>query len=429
MSMMVRVLCATVFFSSIGSGGIALAAEYDLVAAVIVSRHGVRSPIAGHVSLSDYAAEPWPAWPVGPGYLTPRGAALAQLLGAYYREYYSSQGLLPANGCPPKDRLIAWADVDQRTLLTAQSLLEGMFPGCNFAPESAAGASADPLFHPTRAGVCRLDGARVRASVVAGLRGGLASLNRMYRAQIEELQSVLKCCQPAVCRAVGARSKCTLHDLPNTMVTEASGGVHLSGPIAIGSTASEVFLLQYAQGFPDRDVGWGRASTPETIRPLMRLHGAEFDLMERTPYIAARQGSALLARILSTLQRAVDRGGAEGPVLTLLVGHDTNLANLGGMLELNWALPAYLENETPPAGAMHFHLLRERQSKAYAVRVRYLAQTPDQMRSMTALSLGTPPNMAFVTSACATGDGTCEWSEFAQLASRAIDRSCVPGQN
>ena len=40
-----------------------------------------------------------------------------------------------------------------------------------------------------------------------------------------------------------------------------------------------------------------------------------------------------------------------GPKLTLLVGHDTNLANIGGMLGLHWSLPSYLPDATPPAGA------------------------------------------------------------------------------
>jgi 4-phytase/acid phosphatase len=110
-------------------GGAALAAEFELVSTVALSRHGVRSPIAGHPALATFAADTWPTWPVPSGDLTPRGAELAKLLGAYYREYYAAQGLFPARGCPPTGRVVAWADVDQRTLVTAQSLLDGMFPG------------------------------------------------------------------------------------------------------------------------------------------------------------------------------------------------------------------------------------------------------------------------------------------------------------
>jgi len=412
-------------------GGVALAAEYELVSTVVLSRHGVRSPIAAHTALATLAADTWPAWPVPSGHLTPRGAELAKLLGAYYREYYTAQGLFPARGCPPGGQVVAWADVDQRTLVTAQSLLDGMFPGCDLAPGSLIGAKTDPLFHPTRAGLCKLDPARARRSVISSAGGSLASLPRTLRTEIAAMQSVLNCCQPALCRAAGANASCSLRNLPTALISEAGGKFRLSGPISIGSTASEIFLLEYAEGFPEPQVAWGRASTPQAIRPLLRLHAAQFDLMERTPYLAARQGSALMERIVSTLQRAVDTSGTKDPAFTLLVGHDTNLANIGGMLGLHWSLPSYLADETPPAGAMHFELLRDRESKAHAVRIKYVAQTLDQMRGMVPLDLARPPETAVVKiDGCkASEDGACPWTEFAQLANRVIDRACVDSRH
>ena len=422
-----KFLRAVIVSAAMMVGGAADAAQYELVSTVALSRHGVRSPIAGTPALATFATDPWPSWPVPSGHLTPRGAELAKLLGAYYREYYAAQGLLPAGGCPPAGRVVAWADVAQRTLVTAQSLLDGMFPGCNFTPGSLTSAEIDPLFHPTRAGVCKLDPARARRSVMGAEGGSLASLRRTLRTEIAAMQSVLKCCQPALCRAAGVNAPCSLRDLPTAIVPADSGNVRLSGPISIGSTASEIFLLEYAEGFPERQVAWGRASTPQAIRPLLKLHAAQFDLIERTPYLAARQGSALMDRILSTLQRAVDTSGTKAPVFTLLVGHDTNLANIGGMLGLRWSLPSYLANETPPAGAMHFDLLRDRETQAHAIRIRYVAQTPDQMHRMVPLNLALPPETAVVQiDRCkAIEDGICPWNEFVKVADRAIDRSCV----
>jgi 4-phytase/acid phosphatase len=383
-------LRAAIVSAAMAVGGVALAAEFELVSTVALSRHGVRSPIAGHPALATFAADTWPTWPVPSGHLTPRGAELAKLLGAYYREYYAAQGLFPARGCPPTGRVVAWADVDQRTLVTAQSLLDGMFPGCNLAPGSLINEKMDPLFHPRRAGVCRVDPARARRSVISSAGGSLASLRRTLRTEIAAMQSVLKCCHPALCRAAGANAPCSLRNLPTAIVSEDSGNVRLSGPISIGSTASEIFLLEYA-----------------------------------------RQGSALMERILSTLQRAVDISGTKGPLFTLLVGHDTNLANIGGMLGLHWSLPSYLANETPPAGAMHIDLLRDRETKVHAVRIRYIAQTLDQMRRMVPLDLARPPETAVVKiDGCkASEDGACPWTEFATLANRAIDRACVDSRH
>ena len=419
------VLCAAILAAAMTIGSGAPAADYELVSTVVVSRHGVRSPIAGHPPLAAFAADPWPSWPVASGDLTPRGAELAKLLGRYYREYYASQGLVPAQGCP-SGAVSVWADVAERTRVTAQSLLDGMFPGCGLAPASSS-TQIDPLFHPTRVGVCGIDPDRARQGVLRRVGGDLASLHRKFRAEIAAMQRVLKCCQPELCRASGTSAPCSLRNLPSALVAEDNGGVRLSGPITIGSTASEVFLLEYADGLPDRQIAWGRASTPQAIRPLMRLHTLDFDLMQRTPYLAKRQGSALVDKIWSTLRGSVETNGADGRRLTLLVGHDTNLANIGGMLGLHWSLPSFLPNETPPAGAMHFDLLRDRQTREYGVRIRYVSQTLDQMRRAMPLDLANPPGTAVVkNSRCKVRDGgVCPWNDFAKIVDRALDRACV----
>ncbi len=409
----------------------ATAAEHELVSAVIVSRHGVRSPTATRPPLATIAADPWPAWPVPPGFLTPRGAELARLLGAYYRDYYAGRGLVPAQGCPPPGDIFAWADVDQRTRATAEALLAGMFPDCGLAPGHLAGAKVDPLFHPTRAGICRIDPARARQAVLDRVGGSFATVISRYRGELAAMQSVLKCCGPALCRASSATASCTLDDLP-TAIAGSGDRLRLSGPIAIGSTAAEVFLLEYAQGLPEREVAWGRAATPAALRPLLKLHTLQFDLMQRTPYLAARQGSALVHRVVAAMRRSIETGAEADPPagrkLTLLVGHDTNLANIGGMLGLHWTLPSYLPDETPPAGALHFELLRERPTGAYAVRVGYIAQTLDQMRQGTRLDRAHPPEQATVAIAGCGASETCAWTTFEALAGKAIDRACVGAQ-
>ncbi len=408
--------------------GVVFAADYQLVSAVVVSRHGVRSPISGHMPLSRIAADPWPAWPVPSGHLTPRGATLATLLGAYYRDYYGALGMFMADHCPRADRLLAWADLDQRTLATANALLDGMFPGCRVAVGSVTDAKVDPLFHPTRAGVCKIDATRARQNVLARAGGNLASLNQTLGPELDVLQSILRCCRPGVCGS--AAQSCSLRDVPNELVADDKGHLHLSGPVSIGSVAAEVFLLEYAEGFPENEVAWGRAATPRAIRRVMPLHVAQFDLMDRTPYLASRQGSALVERVLAILREAAGTDGPRAPALALFVGHDTNLANIGGMLGLSWQLPSYLKNETPPAGALHFELWSNRETKTYAVRVQFVAQTLDQMRNSVAVSRSNPPDVALVKFADCTLDeiGACPWSQFAAIANASIDRACVPPQ-
>jgi 4-phytase/acid phosphatase len=420
-----RLTCAAAVAVAAFSSPVA-AAEPELVSTVIVSRHGVRSPIATSLQLTDVAANPWPVWPVQhPGDLTDHGAELAKRLGVYYRALYATHGLFPAQGCPPQRAVVAWADQSERTKLSAQSLLEGMFPGCNLKYGYREGETIDPLFHPTLAGVCSIDLARARRDVMRRAGGSVALLQRKFRTEFSAMQSVLKCCSPTLCRAPRA-PVCTLTELPSDVAPGRKGGIWLHGPLAIASTAAEVFLLEYAQGFPLDQVAWGRVSTPQAMRPLLRLHTLEFDLLERTPYLATRQGSALVNRIVTTLQQSIGSGAASAPKMTLLVGHDTNLFNIGGVLGLHWSLPSYVPDQTPPAGALHFQLWRDRQSNAYSVKVVYIAQTLDQMRQGTVLDGGNPPEQASVTiRGCRMTGGGCPWPTFARLVGRSVDRACV----
>jgi 4-phytase/acid phosphatase len=420
-----RLACAAVVGAAALSNP-AIAADAELISTVIVSRHGVRSPIAASLELTDIAASPWPIWPVQhPGDLTDHGAELAKRLGVYYRVLYATHGLFPAQGCPQQRDVVAWADQSERTRLTAQSLLEGMFPGCNLKFGYREGETVDPLFHPTLAGVCSIDLARAGRDVLRRAGGSFATLQRKYRKEFSAMQAVLQCCSPNLCRPLRTPA-CTLTELPSDVAHGRKGGIWLHGPLAIASTAAEVFLLQYAQGFPPDQVAWGRASTPQAMRPLLRLHTLDFDLLERTPYLATRHGSALVDRIVSTLQQSVDAGGATAPKMTLLVGHDTNLFNIGGALGLHWSLPSYVPDQTPPAGALHFQLWRDRQNNAYSVKVAYIAQTLDQMRQGTTLDDANPPEQASVRiKGCRAAGGRCPWPTFARLANRSIDRACI----
>src|SRR5262245_61930178 len=72
------------------------ASQERLVYAAVVTRHGVRSPTWTPERLNQYSSAPWPDWGVAPGELTPHGFALMKLMGAYYQELFSSQGLLGA---------------------------------------------------------------------------------------------------------------------------------------------------------------------------------------------------------------------------------------------------------------------------------------------------------------------------------------------
>ena len=84
-----------------------------------------------------------------------------------------------------------------------------------------------------------------------------------------------------------------------------------------------------------------------------------------------------------------------GPKLTVLVGHDTNIANLGGFLDLHWTLPDYPRDDPPPGGALGFEVLADPAGKQY-VRAFYRAQTMDQVRELQALDGDNKPAYVYL---------------------------------
>jgi 4-phytase / acid phosphatase len=158
---------------------------------------------------------------------------------------------------------------------------------------------------------------------------------------------------------------------------------------------------------------------------VFRVHTAAFDLEQRTPYVAALQGSMLVSKVLLALSDRSDGKPGSAPAgakLAAYIGHDTNIANVGGMLGLSWQQPGYQKDQMPPAGALLFEL-RERAPGERLVNVAYVAQSLDDMRNGT----GTKPVRTPVpVPGCGAGAAQCPLAEFARVAEAALDRSCTP---
>jgi 4-phytase/acid phosphatase len=421
--------CGLAAFALVAPAWQAAAADYTLERVVLVSRHGVRAPTDSATLVEFTRSKDWPKWPVKDAFLTLRGKMLASRMGAYYAQELAKRGLF---GRPPATKdVYVWADLDQRTRETGAGLLEGIF-GCQDScpsPGSDYGTN-DALFHPTHGGVCKIDPDTAEKAVKAQAGGSLENALKPYLDTVWKLQETLDCCAPRLCNT--QTLTCSLETLPSK-IKKTKDGVALEGPISVGSTASEVFLLEYAQDMPE--VAWKSvsASAPDQINALLKLHDLQFNLLQRTPYLAKRQGSALVQQVLETLRQTVDgKASLMRPVpreakLVIYVGHDTNLANIGGILGVDWDFKSGLGDKTPPAGAMVFELLRDAPGARF-VKMAYYAQTLDQMRAATPLTPELPPDRADIAiKFCSSPqqDGACPWAGFYEPARKLLDPDCV----
>lgn len=396
--------------------------EAELKFVVMISRHGVRSPTGKIDQLNQYSAQPWPVWSVPPGYLTEHGAKLMTVFGSYDRELLIKQGLLTGADCTDASHIAILADSDERTRETGKALATGLMPGCPIEVHSLAEGTPDPLFHPLDTGAGTSEKQLALAAVSGRISNNPAGLAEAYRPQLKALEEVLTGNKSGgASTAAGSRPKSSLFDIPSSLGPgKGEHLVDLRSPLGTAATMAENLLLEYTEGMAD--VGWGRVDAGK-LRELMQLHTANADIERRTSYIAHTQSANMLARVLDSMQQAISQKPVAGALskpsdrILILVGHDTNLTNISGALDLSWLIDGR-RDDTPPGGALVFEVWRER-SGDYSLRTYYTAQTLDQMRNATPLSLATPPEReAVFVPGCSRADGSCAWSTF-QSAVRA----------
>lgn len=404
---------------------------WQIERAIVLSRHGVRSPTVTNEQLDRYSATAWPAWQGEPGSLSPRGEELMRLMGTYYRVLYGGRGLVQADDCPAAGTVAAWTDLSERTRASGAAILAGMYPRCTNLPlrNQANFTLPDPLFHPLPTASCPMDAASNRAAIMARLGGSFASVHRDYAPQISMMQSVL--CPADTTKSVGGGS-CGELGAHNRIDAGTDGWVSLKGPIGYASTAAENFLMQSANGMPKDQVAWGRLANDAALRELLSLHQLDQGLTQKTKPIAQQRGSNLLSQIGAILVNGHNFPGhaATGqPVrFGLLVGHESNIHNVAALLDLNWQIPGFLAGEASPGGALAFEQFRDiRTSKSY-VRIAYYAQTLDEMRERSRLNYRDPPGMTQVAlPACSAEvvENACPLETFLKIVKTAVEPACV----
>lgn len=414
---------------------VAKPAEYTLRQVVILNRHGVRSPTQQSKLLNEITPDSWPIWLVKPGYLTPRGELLMTLMGKFYGDYFRNKGLLPEHGCPANGIVYVQTDIDQRTLLSGRALLSGMTPHCGFKIHHQNNLKrVDPLFHPVEAGICVLNKEKTLNAIEERLGAPLETLSKRYASQLAQMAKILKFDVSPYCEKMHKMQKsCNFSTfLPNKIYINNKGTILLCGPLSLSSTLSEIFLLQNSQGMPD--VAWHRLKGEANWESLLSLHNAQFDLMAKTFYISRHEGTPLLEEIGGALTHQMKQQrifstlplSAHNRVL-FLVGHDVNIANIAGMLGLNWQLLQQPDN-TPPGGGLVFELWQKMENHKYFVSIKMFYQTMAQLRNKEKMNLRVNPAciMAISIPGCDNmgKDKLCQLEKFQKKLHQVIEPTC-----
>ena len=386
--------------------------------ALVLSRHGIRPPLTAASALDLHSSDPWPEWEVPLGYLTPHGAMAIHQMGAYMRLDFARNGLLPAVGCPNSNEIYLYADTDERNIESSRNTFAGLEPGCDPRPINTiipVQGAKDALFSPIPSSFPPpLKDVSASDSQAATGKDPVAFFSLTGNPELKEFAHILAP-DPA-------------HPAVKTILNDPK-------PLSAASSMVEDVLLEYVDDKPMSEVGWGRVDE-RMLRRLIPLHVKQFASTTRTPLSARTQGSNLMAHILDTLEQAAQAShnpsampipGAIGPVGTHLVyisAHDSNLFNIGGLLNLHWNADGRTD-DTPPDSQIVFELWQNPKSKEYTVHLRYRAQTIDQLRSGQALTLANPPvEVALTPSGCRAG-APCPFAVFDHAAHDLLDPAYI----
>lgn len=348
-------LAAAMVMAIVTSGGAQAAPARDALVRegiVVMMRHGVRPPTKDPAMPRGVAAQEWPRWDVAPGYLTAHGGAAVEVLGRDDARW------MKLRDCGAV-RIIA--DSDQRTIATARHWARAALrctPTIDHLPQD----QEDPRFNALSSGLARLDPAAANRGVAQEVGpGGLAAMDARLRPLYARIDAIL-------CGA--ARGDCGVGGVPTSLRgASETGKPKLSGALDRASTAAQILLLEYGEGKPMVEVGWGRAGATD-IAALSTFHAEEFRLLARPRDIALPN----LAGLLPALREGLRRRG-----VTLVSGHDTNVANLAGALGLHWHVSGFAADDPAPGGAIVLEILRRRDGARF-VRATYRAQALDQIR-------------------------------------------------
>jgi len=402
-----KALIAVAVTCSIGlSGGVQAQTApegYQLQQVLIMSRHNLRAPLANNGSVLEQSTpEKWPEWDVPGGQLTTKGGVLEVYMGHYMREWLAEEGVVTAGECPTANSVYAYANSLQRTVATAQFFITGAFPGCDVpVHHQEQMGTMDPTFNPAITD----NSPEFREKALQAMnneRQGM-KLDESYSLleQMTDYKDSPSCKEKQVCSLTGAK---------DTYSAEYQKEPGVSGPLKVGNSLVDAFTLQYYEGFPLDQVAWGEIKTDQQWRVLSQLKNGYQDSLFTSAEVARNVAKPLVKYIDNVL--VTDQ--AKAPKITLLVGHDSNIASLLKALDFKpYQLPGQYER-TPIGGKIVFQRWHDKTGNRDLMKIEYVYQSTEQLRNAQVLSLKAPAQrVTLALNGCPVdADGFCPIETF-----------------
>ncbi|AQS41273.1 MAG: Glucose-1-phosphatase [Candidatus Tokpelaia hoelldobleri] len=380
--------------------------DYQLQQVLIMSRHNLRAPLASRGSVAEQSTpKNWPHWDTPSGHLTTKGGILEVYMGHYMREWLVQQALIKANECPAPDSVYVYANSLQRTVATAQFFTTGAFPECSVpVHHQQKMGTMDPVFNP----VITDDSTQFSQQAIAAMiaKRDMLQLDDSYRL----LEQITDYRASPVCKE---KQPCSLAETKDSFSAAYQHEPGVSGPLKTGNTLVDTFTLQYYEGFPLEQVAWNRIQGDEQWQALSKLKNGYQDSLFTSPQVARN----VAAPLMKYIENALVTEQKNAPKITVLVGHDSNIASLLAALDFRpYQLPGQFEH-TPIGGKIVFQRWHDSKTNHDLMKIEYIYQSSEQIRNAEPLTPATPAQrVTLELNDCPVdANGFCPMDKFASV--------------
>ncbi|EOU0421466.1 histidine-type phosphatase, partial [Shigella flexneri] len=185
-----------------------------------------------------------------------------------------------------------------------------------------------------------------------------------------------------------------------------------------GNSLVDAFTLQYYEGFPMDQVAWGEIKSDQQWKVLSKLKNGYQDSLFTSPEVARNVAKPLV----SYIDKALVTDRASAPKITVLVGHDSNIASLLTALDFK-PYQLHDQNErTPIGGKIVFQRWHDSKANRDLMKIEYVYQSAEQLRNADALTLQAPAQrVTLELSGCPIdANGFCPMDKFDSVLNEAV---------
>lgn len=353
-----------------------LAANYQLEGVLVFSRHNLRAPTRSRAEIiNQLTPYTWLKWTAPSGELSIKGGELETIMGQYFRQWLTKEGLIPENYIPAEGEVRFYANSYQRTIATAHFFASGFLPVANVTVEHKfAPSKHDPNFQPK----LTFTNKNFDALATAQINSDLNSFN--FAESYKLLEKVID-------------FKNSEYAKKNNLTTFAGGDMQIvlednkepavRGNLNTAVSAADALALQYYEMDNLTQAAFGKKLSFDAWKKIVSIKEV-YCASIGTPAVAVNVAHPLL-KIINDELSLKDRK------FTFLCGHDANIAALLGALAAEeYTLPQTIEIHTPIGGKFVIEKYRGDDGIEYA-KLSLIYASSEQIRNKTTLTLDNPP--------------------------------------